>query len=644
MATGKLAFTRDLLNKQRPQQDLPSVRLNPAETSFIRIYKPPTADIKRTCYLVTFSPHGEGQFKFWSIGGGLTEPLTITDEFPDTKLMPPDPDPSGANIWTMAGFEVVSVDAGRATEIWVLWRNHTAYQLYSLHFNFSNIEESWDKDWVMTTAETWREADLPIMVASDVADPSEKWLEFLFSPSRFNEAVLETSLSIYKKALRLDSTPVKNESMQERLCSTVGATVSLRKYADGNMDYDRFLTDTDAQWRQFWRIAENLNQRRREPLSLAYDTFTSMSWVAMTDTCAAVRECSDLEILHHNETKSLVENGTSAMSRWTHRRMADELRERVEQASLLMSCASDFRAKFSPELRQICETALKAELFSEPELSADDRINHFYSTCNFERLVSDDAVDQVADQLEALGNIHRMDSAIFHAIIDSFLPGLNRNESLLKSTSFGRAVTVRGAREMIHMGRQILFDLLMLVVFVEMEFNQDEAFSKSFDAQLLFSILIDELKQCDMMLWLASNMRDPPGSPADIAGKESISDLSSNKAFPAGEASTVLENLFAKDIRPQPTVEWPESYLLTQGIRDVISWMNGADEVPTENSLVYIQCNLLANGNVDLASAFARFQPATAWSTYVKGRLCLATSKYDCAAIYFQKAAYKLCK
>ena len=645
LATGRLVLTKDLLNKQRLPQDMSSVMLNPAENSFIRIYKPPILDAKCLCYLLTFSPHDEGQFKLWSVGGGLTEPLTITDEFPDVKLKPPDPDPTGATIWTLAGFEVVSADAGRATELWVLWRNHTAYKLYSLHFSFRTIEDSWAKDWVSTTSETWQEADLPITTASDVADPSELWLDFFFHPGRLNEPVLETSLSIYKRALRLEDSSTKMDSLQERICATIGATVSLRKYADGSMDYDRFRADTDAQWRQYWRIADKLNQKRREPLSLAYDTFTNLPWIAMTDACTAIRECSDIELLYHNDTPSLLENDLSSISRWTHRGMAsDKLREHAEPASMLITCATDFRNKFSPELYLNCETALRAELSSEPVYTAQIRLATFYDSCDFYNLISSDESNQVEDQIKAYGADQLLDNATFFAIIDSILPGWNSNDSKLQSTLFGRGLMVQGAQEMIHLTREILLNLLVLVVFVDGEFGQDEPLSATFEAQELFSFLIHDLKQHDMMIWLASNVREPPRIRQKAEEGDPRADAASNGSDTARNVSTVLENLFATDIKPQPTVEYPESYLLTQGIRDIISWTNGSEETTPEDSLVYIQCDLLANNNIDLASSFMRFQPSTAWSTYVKGRLCLATSDYDPAANHFRRAAYRMCK
>src|SRR5699024_5969056 len=113
---------------------------------------------------------------------------------------------------------------------------------------------------------------------------------------------------------------------------------------------------------------------------------------------------------------------------------------------------------------------------------------------------------------------------------------------------------------------------------------------------------------------LTSGAGDASGSPFSV--KDSSS--SSNK----GErVVTILEDLFAADIKPRQAIGLSQSYTLTLGIRDVLSWVTRQGEVAYPNALVYIQCDLIAKNNIDLAWDFLRFQPTTSWATYVKGRL-----------------------
>jgi nuclear pore complex protein Nup160 len=159
----------------------------------------------------------------------------------------------------------------------------------------------------------------------------------------------------------------------------------------------------------------------------------------------------------------------------------------------------------------------------------------------------------------------------------------------------------------------------------------------------VFAALIDLLREYEMMNWLCSNVHaSPHGFRPQGAAEASV--VKGTKGFKENYVCTILEDLFAVHIKPRPTVDVPQMSVTTQQIRDVISWITRQGEVSLPNILVFIQCNLLASNNIDLASDFLRFQPNTAWSTYVKGRLYVAKSDFDTAAIFFQKAAYVLCK
>jgi nuclear pore complex protein Nup160 len=150
-----------------------------------------------------------------------------------------------------------------------------------------------------------------------------------------------------------------------------------------------------------------------------------------------------------------------------------------------------------------------------------------------------------------------------------------------------------------------------------------------------------------MMSWLSSNVRKCTDKSPSVVSDTSNSTFSLKDPTPKGNGErvvTILEDLFATDIKPRQAIGLPQSYTLTLGIRDVLSWVTRQGEVAYPNALVYIQCDLIAKNNIDLAWDFLRFQATTSWATYVKGRLYVAMSEFDTAALYFRKAAYLLCK
>ncbi|KAB8077356.1 nucleoporin Nup120/160-domain-containing protein [Aspergillus leporis] len=646
LATNKLAATKDLLGREVQEPDSLSYSLNPSESSFIRVFNVERAlDGAYRYYVVTYSPFEDGRFKFWAVKGGLTSPLVIEDLFPDARLRPLDPDSTGNMFWSIIDFQLKSAEEGKGMELWVLWRNSGVYQLYTLHFNFETLVRDWGNNWVSTAIDTRGQEPPPPMAFSDVVDPAEKWLRFLLQPNKFSPEVLETAMAIYQEALKpLSSHSVlkKGASFPERLCSTIAANVSLRKYADDEMDFTRYRTDTDSKWRQFWQIAEDINKRRFEPVSLVYDTYYETPWLLLSDSCAVIRECSSTELLLHNSGADLRAEGHKIVDRWRHRNLDEEIGNLFEQSSHLMTVASGFRRRFPAELEAACQRALEAELFTEPSSSVQDRMDAFRYRCDFGEQISNKIYDGLIAAMNEYLNIYNLPNSVFYTVIDTIPLGFPGKDSDLSATHFGVKVTVNGVQEAILFTRQLLIDLLVLVVFMDGEVQQED--TSEFDAVDLFGSLITLLREYEMMAWLCSNTRKCPERPVkssdDQSTQFSLKDSPSKNT--GSRMATVLEDLFATDIKPRQAIGLPQSYTLTLGIHDVLSWVTRQGEVAYPNALVYIQCDLIAKNNIDLAWDFLRFQPSTSWATYVKGRLYVAISEFDTAALYFRKAAYLL--
>lgn len=649
LATNKLVATKDLLGREIQQPEALSYSLNPSESSFIRVFNVERAlDGGYRYYVVTYSPFEDGCFKFWAIKGGLTTPLVIEDLFPDNTLRPLDPDSSGNMFWSIADFEVKPAEEGRRMELWVLWRNSGLYRLYTLHFNFESLVSDWESNWTSATSDSRRHEPPPRTASSDVVDPTEKWLEYLLQPNRYSSEVLETALAIYQEALKplsSSSSLKKSTPLSERLCSTIAATVSLRKFEDDEMDFPRYRTDTDSKWRQFWQVVDDLNKKRFEPVSLAYDLYYETPWLLLTDSCAVVRECSSTELLLHNTGPVLRDDGPKVADRWRHRNLDSELGDLFEEASHLMTVASDFRRRFSADLDAACAGAIDAEVFAEPSSSVQDRMDAFRDRCDFSEQISNQIYDELIAEMNQRLNIYMLSSEIFFKILETIPLGFPGKDSDLLPTHFGVKVTVNGVQETILFTKKILIDLLVLVVFVDGEVQQEDG--STFDAIELFVEIVTLLREYKMMSWLSSNTRKASVRSEMTTEDSSMPSFSLTTPPPNakdGRVVTVLEDLFATDIKPRQAIGVPQSYTLTLGIRDVLSWVTRPGEVAYPNALVYIQCDLIAKGNIDLAWDFLRFQVSTSWSTYVKGRLYVAMSELDTAALYFRKAAYLLCK
>lgn len=638
LTTGKLVVTKDLLNELRQPQDL--VQLNPAEPAFVRLYQTGHMDHS---ILITFSPLSGGQFKFWDIRGGLTDALMVEDKFPDARLSPPDPDPSGNTIWSLTGFDIKPGSTQTPTELWVLWRNNNHHRLYSVHFDLHTLPEAWETNWVQTSTDFPNKVSPPDLVRFDPLDSTEKWMEYLFWPGRYPAEVLETSLAIYQDATSSKlMTLQKSRSLQERLCASIAATVTLRKYAESEMDYDRFTSDTDAQWRNYWRIVETISESRQAPLSLIIDTYADIPWVSMTDQCCAMRECSKSELLAHNSPDRVGRLESLVNGRWPHRRVSAEAGEPLEAICALIQTSTSFRSQFSPELSKDIRIAIDEELLQEAETPAPLRIIDFYERCNLADAISNETYEQLIAALEHTGGFTGLSTELVYAVLDTLPENTRHPKSALRSTIFGSQVIIAGLQDAIMLGRQLVLDLLFLVIFLECEINQEDNQLPELDAPEVFVHLLDLLKDYEKSLWLVSHVRKAPlellgpGNAPNVArsGAEMLHDICTSV--------TVLYDTVGKDIRPQPATDATQSFRLTETIEDVQSYLSGAEDMRAVDGPVYIQCNLIAHDNIGLATDFLRFQPKTAWSTYVKGRLYVALSDFDLAATYFKKAAFPL--
>uniref|UniRef100_A0A093VCV5 Nucleoporin n=1 Tax=Talaromyces marneffei PM1 TaxID=1077442 RepID=A0A093VCV5_TALMA len=640
LATNKLVGTKDLLDQPLSKQQPESTAyfLNPADSVFLRVFNAERAlDGGYRYYVATYTPHEMGQFKFWAVKGGLTTPLTIEDLFPQAVFRPLDPDSTGNMFWTVADFQIRPMEEGTRMELWVLWRNNGLYQLYTLHFNFESLEQDWSSNWVSTAWDSRRNEPAPALVVSDVVDPTEKWVEYFFHPGRYTVETLETALVAYQEALkpRASATFLKRSvPLQERLCSTITASVSLRKYAEDDMDYAKYRTDTDHKWRQFWQVVEEVHNRRLEPISLAYDTYSDMPWVVTTDACALIRECSATELLQHNSVLDLENELPIVADRWRHRKLETEVGNRYTDACHLIKVAADFRARLPAAALHTFEEALHSELFLEPLLSASERLASFIDLSELSEHVSDDMYDGLCAAMNKQINIYQLPKEPFHIILDTLFMRFVQKDSELSFTAFGAKVLTNGSQETISNIRCLLHDLLILVVFVEGEISQEQG--SSFDATELFTLLIHLIKECELLYWLSSHTRVLPSRNQHESADERVQSKN------IGTVSSVLTDLFVSNIRPRPHVNLPQSFTLTKSISDVLSWVVHSGDVTFEYALVHIQCDLIANGNLELASDFLKFQPSNAWSSYIKGRLFVAKAEFNTAAIHFQRAAYQL--
>ncbi|KIX95127.1 uncharacterized protein Z520_09043 [Fonsecaea multimorphosa CBS 102226] len=636
---GRIVATKDLLGVTREPND--RTHLNPAEDAFLQVFRDDEALKFPT--VLTYSPQKGGHFKFWDIKGSLTDSLIVEDRYPETPLSAPDPDPSGNTVWSVVGFKLDPGTNYGSAQLWVLWRNHNYHQLYNCQLELGSLASSWNSSWVKCDAKVSAKTVPPEFVKGDQQDPASKWLDFFFHPGRYSEAALDTALSIYEDATSAKLTASQREApLRQRMCTTVAASIALRKYGESEMDFDRFCIDTDAQWRNFYRIAENVNDDRNAPLALAYDAFSKMVWITMTDKCCAVRECSKFELFQQNELGDIKDLEATTARLWPHRKVSSDDGEPFLDLAILISASRTFRESFPSDFAQDLALAIEEDLSIGSDYMTPTRTLSIYDNTGFGDAVSNDTFERLQADLSPLGGISALNNETFFGVLDLFAPKSRRAKSALRNTVFGNFLLSAGVLDFLFSQKQALMDLLALAVFVEGELSQEEVKSTVFDASELYDHIAPLLRLCNRNLWLASHSRLVPLEILGTDGNPNASRQRSDTGADDKRQVTIMEDTLSKAVRPQPAVEKPLMYLITDQLSEIDDWASGKDTLDAEEGAVYLQCDLLVQGELDLATEFLQYQPSTSWSSYVKGRLATAKGEYDVAAHYFRKASYGL--
>ena len=599
----------DILNQEIDTNDAAKPVIHPSQSQLVKVF----GDSEETAICVTYSPLGTGQFKFWKVSPAVEGNLEVADLFPNNSLEPRTPT---SDLWTLADFSVVLDRMNiNSFTLWTLWKNNTTYRVMKLDFHsgsIARVRDAWNNEWMAMASETLREMPLPTISQGDSSDSTDKWLEFILSPGIFTSATIETSLAIYARGLGSSREASRRSgSLTERMCSTIASTATLGRRSDGHMDYEQFRSATDAQWRRFYRLLVELDKQRGEALSLAIDPQGEMPWVVLADGVTAVRECSGLERIWHNQ---------------------DMIPSGAEHVAALVTAAASFRDSLSDQLLHSCRTTLLSELFEEPSQVDPVRMRQFYANCDFANQIGEEEYDQLIKNLG--GGFKDVTPQVYDALLELMNPAEDLETRPQKNhlAEFGNKLIVKGVQETVELHRNVCLDQLILLVLIEGEINHgDEGIQ--FEAAAVFSRFLTMLKTLELMKWLSSTRIALPVEKPERRG--SVTDMTSSLKKPTVEKATVLEGVF----RHLLSLDTRRGEQMSSAVTEVIIQICAPNSV-YETTPAGIQCFLLSRNGTDLAMEFSRFSGQDPFSTYVQGRTCLAANDALTAATLFKKAAF----
>ena len=637
LETGKCVFARDLLGFRREPKELPELMLDPASTNLLRMFTVNGAVEGDEYYLMTYSPQDVGQFKFWAVRDADAGDKGIRDLYPDETLRPVDPElnPDSKAVWRVGDFALGFTEKSNRMDIWMLMKSNRRYRVFHLAFDLgyfpNSLPSDWQTSWTTVAQETLNDQSEPRLVGNESEDVTDRWVNFLFYPGKHSTSVLELALSVYQSSRNWIPQSKAKISLQERLCHAISSDIKLERFKDNVDPHRQYRLALHQEWLILWQDVQDVERQLWEATSLAYDDQQDMSWLTFTGGCAAIRSCDQIERMAQNLPEDLAKSGNLLPLPSVEDGQPQEIARFPDELAVLIDAAAGFRESFSTALRYSCQDTLSLELWQEPTLSIPDRLQTFYEQCHFESEVSDDAFEGLNEALVPIGGFNGLENGYFDAILRALPATMAPAPSGLIWTQFGSKIFERTTRECIHLQRQLVLDLLLLVVFLTVEVDEEGNPLASIDSALIYSLLLERAKEYEIMHWLSTHSRTQPSSdPQDPSTSPAI---------------TILESLFSQDISPQECVSQPQSEALTNTVGDVLTYINGrSQDAPFDEAILMVQCDLLAKGNLDLAADFAKFMPCSAWGTYVKGRMCLMQGKIEEADLAFKKAAWKLCE
>ncbi|OLN95844.1 Nucleoporin NUP120 [Colletotrichum chlorophyti] len=607
--TGQILFTGDILNSDRNPQEVGKWQIEPTQANLLQLVGDGTG--RRIC--ATYSPIGAGEFKFWNIKAHDGETVYVEDAFPENHLVPSSP--SLSDVWTLADFVLSSLADG-GIQLWTLWKNNMTFRVQELDLNRDNIADSWENEWTSVYIEN-HYPTAPGSGPSDPTDTTEKWLELILAPGRFTKATLETALSIYEKSLyNQKSVGSKTQKgLAESICSVLASTASLDRNSAGGMDYEQFRASSETQWRRFYRLLIELDRQRGEAVSLVLDADADMTWVVCADAVSAIRECSALERIYYNLSRP------------------EEPSVRVAN---LVSTGVGFLDAISDSILQVCNAALRPEIFEETARTDYERIQYLFDTTGLWRSVSEEDCAQVIESLgqnysDVTTELYESLSGLLAATDDS---GSRKTRQPL--TDFGRKLVVKAVQETIDLQWKVVFSQVLLLVHMEFDWEQEEdMLSKRLDVGAVFHQFLESLRRLELLRWLSkTEITIPIGNKHERNGSFSGSPSASKRGAEETQTVTALEGNVSHLLGFVDSRQEPLAASITDIVTDLCASNSDIEVSPT-----LIQCSLIRRERADLALELTPYCSQTPFAIYIQGRVFLALKDFASAAIRFRKAA-----
>ncbi|KAI5799179.1 nucleoporin Nup120/160-domain-containing protein [Peziza echinospora] len=623
---GTLLHACDLINEPQTNSNIKTI-LDPTPAQLLAVMPTPLHE-NHLFYLASYSAASTGTFKFWAgicdSEGTFSGLEDMYQEFTFDAIPP-----TASSVWIISDFRITPAsrtDVG-IYNMWILWKSNTSFKIQNLQFHLNNIPAAWT-NWTTSITEslhTLPSKTPPISASEDVTDG---WMDWIFYPERFPDTVIEAALEIYQQhfSRSINVRTSKTVSIRGRVGKSVASAIELQRTMDGSLNYEKYRHEVSLQWDRFVRLCVELDRQRGEALSLVADPELGFIWAVNADGITALRECTELEMIIHNQSAS-AETYELLTTRTPHKLGAGLQPKDLGDVMMILRAATDLMNSLPPGSIEQCTDAIQKEILQDPLYSVGDRMWALLDNCIAGK-VPDNVLDKIDNTFAVLPEPDTTIQAILSSIFNpSIQPGT------AKLTEFGAKVLAKGAQEVIHMNYTTLFSLAFLIPLAT--FPDDGQQRRIANAEGLFSQVLGYLKEYEVLKWMAkTSIAITEASTPEEVLSATLSGLKVSEAssdMPARNGS-VLQLVLPEAGGIIPA----RQSSLTASIRSFLAKLDLADY---ERGSTTIAAALIRAHINTLALDFLRFLPNTNWGCYVKARVLLNNRSEEEAAVLFKKAA-----
>ena len=212
--------------------------------------------------------------------------------------------------------------------------------------------------------------------------------------------------------------------------------------------------------------------------------------------------------------------------------------------SKLLNAAASFRKGLSASFQRQLVHQVEIEILQSQSLSVFDRMELMEQSLDVLGRVSEEDISVLVEDLGM--NVKELTSETFYRAIRTLIQEEEGRPSKKRQiTRFGLNALVRVSQETLETNYNTLLDLLVLILFMQFE----EDISEEFDASEIFVEVINQLKDCLVLTWLASNAwahQSPTGHASETLMKSLLDTFKSSRKLPFTQ--TLIEGIFGHQV------------------------------------------------------------------------------------------------